>query len=174
VKPDLSKRSTVHDPTLRADPRPSTPVAPSTLVPGLGHLPLIPFLQRQGSSREPGRDPPAGDRAPPRGVDVKPPRETGSPGPGSPLEGPGRAPGGLQTRLGTGLARGPRGPGPGRPGEGGFTSTPRAGALSPVRGGLAPSGAEKAQIPEIRGFGQKHPKKALLGPPRGNPGKTPF
>jgi len=94
------------------------------------------FLDPAGVWRNPGSRRPllAGDRAPPRGVDVKPPSREGSPA---------GMPGLASPRALSGPRRGsprpppgPRGPGsPPGPGRGrGFTSTPRGGALSPARG----------------------------------------
>jgi len=129
--------------------------------------------------RDPGGRSPAGDRAPPRGVDVKPtPRgaREGSQGPGRALEGapeglpsrdPGiRALGGPWTALGaqpTGLARGfyinpsRRGPVPAPGSRGPQTSRSRLSRETPEK---APPGPETRKIP-------------LLGPPRGIPGKVP-
>jgi len=100
-----------------------------------------------------------GDRAPPRGVDVKQPLRGGPGGAYPPLEGvrrtPGRSPG---PRDGDpGLPRG-LGPRDGGPALRGFTSTPRAGALSPVRG--CPAGLSQARS-----------LRPLLGPPGPDPPK---
>jgi len=105
------------------------------------------------------RPSPAGDRAPPRGVDVKPlpARGQGQPrgprgglsrdlrapeGPRSPI--PGSRDPDVSSRPGAGRplraspALGTSGTGPGRSGEWGFTSTPRAGDLSPAGASRGP------------------------------------
>jgi len=120
---------------------------------------------------EPRRGLPAtrpGDRAPARGVDVKPPlAQRGripdpgvSPGPPGPQDPPGSGTG-PEALLGPSQA-------PGRPGDllrgGCFTSTPRAGALSPSREPLPGSG----EPPPLRRGGQ-----GGVPPPLGRGGGTP-
>jgi len=121
--------STNSDPAAR--PRPSTPVAPS--APTNQGLRLLPYPSSGGGGYPGPREGSPGNRgAPARGVDVKPPRPEAREG----LPGPLRGPGGVQKGPRT-LSRAPGGPGrpreapgpvPGPPREGGFTSTPRAGA----------------------------------------------
>jgi len=113
-----------------------------------------PGPEELGTSGTP-EGPPAGDRAPPRGVDVKPTPGGARESAQGALEGSGGPPDGLGTPGGVlaslGLREAPV-PGSDLAREGGFTSTPRAGALSPggaVRRALWGPGA---QIPEIRGF----------------------
>jgi len=124
----------------------------------------------------PGR-PLAGDRAPARGVDVKPSPGEGSRAPSGGLGGPPDRfpdPGGVLGTMGPG---GPRDPGDSPSREGGFTSTPRAGALSPAGAARScpdPSGVPDTQIPPFGDFGQKRPFWGLPGLPRDQVRNTSF
>jgi len=62
--------------TLPAADRPGHADRSLHAYPAWGHIPL-PLLLRRGGHPGPGRGTPAGDRAPPRGVDVKPSPERG-------------------------------------------------------------------------------------------------
>jgi len=119
--------------------------------------------------REGPRD---GDRAPPRGVDVKPLAEPGLPAPAPGLEGPRRA-----LRTVPGPRRGP--PAPGRLGgpdsrtrplrRGGFYINPSR--RGPVPAGLVwgPTGPKSPETPKSGYF----PKKALKRASRASPGPDP-
>jgi len=153
------------------DPRRSGPHTP---ILGVGLHPL-PLLLRRGDSREPGRGPPAGDRAPPRGVDVKPlPAAGPGTGPGPP-EGAWEASwGSREPRTGSGPFQGPgfQDPRSRRPGRGGFYINPsRRGPAPPgARGpGGSETGPEWAQDPNSPKTG-----KIRQNPPKvGIPGDTP-
>jgi len=116
--------------------------------------------------------------APPRGVDVKPPRGPGSrrvPGPWGPLEGARRA--SWRSRRASWPARPrerSRDPVP-EPARGGVLHQPLAPGPrgSPGRSG-GPSGAQEAEIPQKGDFGPKSPKKGLFGPTPGKPRKSAF
>jgi len=143
-----------------------------------------PPLLRGFRPRGPGGAPrtPGGNRgAPPRGVDVKPPRDRGPRRGPSPLEGPGGLPE-ASRRPGRAPwpARGSRGPGDR------VRQAPRGGVLhqplapgprgtGEARGGRkGPSGAREAKIPDFGEFGLKSPKMAIFGVCRDPPPGPPF
>jgi len=156
-------------PTLRADPpRSRRPVGGACTA--RGRAPQdAPGGSGAPGLRDPGGGPPAGDRAPPRGVDVKPSPGAGSRTPSGGLGGPFGQPGTPGGVLETWRAPGTGDPGSGEPGEGGFTSTPRAGALSPARWSRPLPGSGSPKSP-IWGFS---PKKAHFGPLQASPGREP-
>jgi len=144
---------------------------------GAGAPPPDPSSRGGEALREPGGGPPAGDRAPARGVDVKPSPGTGSRRVPRGLGGPERGSGGPRTPD-----RGPRGlgglPEPGCP----ETTVPRWGVLhQPLAPGPCASGQgsdqgspepEKALFPRPGGV---PPRKGLFGPfwsPASDPGKA--
>jgi len=171
----LAKRGTLL--SSNAQPAAGSPVSRRHVpLPLLGAGVCAPGRQGLGQDPSVTSGPRDGDRAPPRGVDVKPTPAGRRGGLLRPLEGPGRGSGGSRTPV-WGLPARPGLPGPwcsvpDPSARGGFTSTPRAGALSPVsglperEGSPGPSGAQNPQIP--RNWG-KSPKSRFLGLPRGTP-----
>jgi len=155
---------------LRSDPpRTRRPVPPPLYGAGVSPGP------REGSPGPgtPGGGPRPRDRAPARGVDVKPPlREPGTGLPG-PLRGPKRASGGLRD-PGTGSGQ------PGAPEEpGSRTRYPARGwfYINPSRRGPVPGRDRqetppglRSRIPRNRGKSEKNPKNRAS---RASPGRTP-
>jgi len=143
-------------PTRRRVVRPCT---------GRGHHPLDPSSRGGEAPREPGRGPRDGDRAPPRGVDVKQPLSAGSPGRPGPWEGPGGPSGGPRTPK-----RGPRpARAPGRTRDPDPTPRARGVLHQPLAPGPCPRPGRGSQpSPRVP------PGEAFFPPRRGIPRKGPF
>jgi len=136
----------------------------------------------RGFTSTPGGPPGRGFEAP-GGLPGVPGTPGGGPGPGPRIPGSGRpVPGGLP-RAGGGPSRpwdpGPRAPGPGA--EGGFTSTPRAGAPRFPAGGPGDRGPGRALrtspgglFPPRPGGGPRNPSPGTAGPRAATTGVIPL